>query len=239
MKTLWRTYATKIDALSLRERAMVFVSVVAVVAYALNMLLIDPSATRSKALSTKMAQQQSEMQALLVKIAAMEKQRAGTDAGNLARRDDVKRQIVAIDGQVKDMQHNLVAAQNMKAVLQEVLARNSRVQLVAMQTLPVTPLVEKREKTDKPDASAGVGKPPDRQDKQDKPAANDGSVFKHGVQITVQGSYTDLHDYLAHLEKLPWRMFWSRASLNAGDYPRLTLTVTVYTLSLDKAWLEV
>ena len=179
MKTLWRTYAAKIDALSLRERAMVFVSVVAVVAYALNMLLIDPSATRSKALSTKMAQQQSEMQALLVKIAAMEKQRAGTDAGNLARRDDVKRQIVAIDGQVKDMQHNLVAAQNMKAVLQEVLARNSRVQLVAMQTLPVTPLVEKREKTDKPDASAGVGKPPDRQDKQDK----GGDLYRRGMYV--------------------------------------------------------
>jgi MSHA biogenesis protein MshJ len=34
-------------------------------------------------------------------------------------------------------------------------------------------------------------------------------------------------------------MFWSRASLNAEDYPRLTLTVTIYTLSLDKAWLEV
>ena len=62
-------------------------------------------------------------------------------------------------------------------------------------------------------------------------------MFKHGIQVTVQGSYADLHDYLSRLEKINWRMFWARASLNTDDYPRLALTVTVYTLSLDKAWL--
>jgi len=40
------------------------------------------------------------------------------------------------------------------------------------------------------------------------------------------------------LEKLPWRMFWSRATLAAAEYPRVTLKVTIYTLSLDKAWLQ-
>lgn len=64
-------------------------------------------------------------------------------------------------------------------------------------------------------------------------------MFKHGVELRVAGSYADLYDYLQRLEKLPARMFWSRATLNAGDYPKVTLTVTIYTLSLDKAWLEV
>jgi MSHA biogenesis protein MshJ len=70
-------------------------------------------------------------------------------------------------------------------------------------------------------------------------APSQGGVFKHGVQITLQGSYGDMYEYLARLEKLPWHMFWSRASLSASDYPHLTLTVTIYTLSLDKAWLVV
>jgi len=57
--------------------------------------------------------------------------------------------------------------------------------------------------------------------------------------MTLQGSYADLHDYLARLEQSQWRMFWWRARLSTEDSPRLTLTVTLYTLSLDKGWLEV
>ena len=239
MNKLWRPYADKIDALSLRERAMMFAAAVVATGFAMNILLIDPPATRIKTLTARMVQQQAELQTLQLKNQTMQKQRAGLDTSNLARRDDVKRQIAGIDETLKDMQQNLVPAQKMKAVLQEVLARNARVQLIAMRTLPVTPLVEKREKTDKADSAATTGRPADAQENPDKSSASEGNVFKHGVQITVQGSYADLHDYLARLEKLPWRMFWSRASLNAEDYPRLTLTVTIYTLSLDKAWLEV
>ena len=233
MNNLWRTYADKIDALSLRERAMVFIAAVVIVVFMLNIVFIGPPLARKNALSPRMAQQQTELQALQVKIQALEKRRTDPEAANLARRDEIKRQIAGIDETLRDMQSGLVPAQRMNALLQEVLARSPRLQLVALRTLPVTPLVEKRDKAEKSDAPAPAPR------LQDKLKAGESNVFKHGVQITVQGSYADLYDYLARLEKLPWRMFWSRASLSADDYPRLTLTVTIYTLSLDKAWLEV
>ena len=234
MKDLWSKYSARIDALMLRERAMVFAAAVAIAVFIVYALFIQPVAARRQALSTRMTQQQAEMQGLQAKIQAMQKQRANPDAANQARREVIKHQIADIDETLKDMQRSLVPAQNMKAVLQEVLARNPRLHLVAMHTLPVAPLVEKSEKAEPPKVPAApAAKPPD------KPAAGESNVFKHGAEITLQGSYTDLHDYLVRLEKQPWRMFWSRASLNAADYPRLTLTVTIYTLSLDKAWLEV
>jgi MSHA biogenesis protein MshJ len=233
MNELWRRYADKIDAMSPRERAMVFAAAVVVVVFMVNAFFIDPVAMRKKALMTRLAQQQTEMQALSVKIQAIQKQRADPDAANRARRDAIKRQIAEIDETLKDMQRSLVPAQNMKAVLQEMLARNPRLQLIAMRTLPATPLVEKRDKAAKPAATAPASK------SEDKFTAGASTVFKHGAQITLQGSYADLHDYLARLEKLPWRMFWLRASLDADGYPRLMLTVTIYTLSLDKTWLEV
>ena len=231
MKEQWRKYAARMDALSLRERAMVFAAVVAVVAFMMNALFIDPLASRNKALSARMAQQQMDLKAIEGQIQVLEKKRTDPDAAIMTQRDGIKRQIAEIDESLKDMQQSLVPAQNMKAVLQEMLARNPRLQLIAMRTLPVTPLVEKRDKAEKPDAASSASR--------ETPAASEGSVFKHGVQITIQGSYADLHDYLARLERQSWRMFWSRASLNADVYPRLTLTVTIYTLSLDKAWLVV
>lgn len=233
MKEQWRKFAARIDALSLRERVMVFVSAVAVAVFMMNALFIDSLTTRNKALSARMAQQQAELHALQGRTKALMQKRADPNAANLARRDGIMRQIAAIDATLRDMQHSLIPAQNMKAVMQEVLARNPRLQLIALRTLPATPLVEVQDKAGKTDAAASALRP------QDKTAAGASSVFKHGVRITLQGSYTDLHDYLARLEKLPWRMFWSRASLNADGYPHLMLTVTIYTLSLDKAWLEV
>jgi MSHA biogenesis protein MshJ len=217
MKELWAKYEARIDALTLRERVMVFVAALAVVLFLGNALFIDPAAMRKRILLDQIARQSKELQGLQLQIADLEKKRADPDAANIGRRDNLRNEIATIDDSLKDMRSSLVPAQNMKALLQDVLARNPRLQLVAMRTLPVAPLVDRGAAADK--------------------SATGGGVFKHGIQVTVQGSYADLHDYLSRLEKINWRMFWARANLNTDDYPRLALTVTVYTLSLDKAWL--
>ena len=230
MKKQWAMIAGKVDALSLRERAMVFVAVVVVAGFAMYMLFVDPNIARNKVLSDAMAKQQIELQVLQAKTLQLTQQQANPDAALTARRDELSRQIAEIDASVATLQTGLVPAQRMNALLQDMLTRNSRLQLVAMRTLPVLPLVEKRKVADKPDAAQAPAK---------SIATEQHGVYKHGVQITVQGSYADLHDYLVGLEKLPWHMFWSRASLSGDDSPRLQLTVTIYTLSLDKAWLVV
>jgi len=48
-----------------------------------------------------------------------------------------------------------------------------------------------------------------------------------------------LLEYQARLEKLPWRMFFARTNVNSVDYPRVLMTITLYTLSLEEAWLVV
>ena len=103
----------------------------------------------------------------------------------------------------------------MAQILEKMLARTSRVQLVKLQTLPVSHLIE-REKSD-----------------------NGPNVYKHGIEMTLQGRYLDLLDYLRRMETLPWQMFWARAHMDANDYPDVRITVTVFTLSLDKHWLVV
>lgn len=227
MKDRWKKLAAKFDALVLRERIMVLAATVFVTVFVVHAIFIDPAARRRAALNSQVSQQRAALATLTPQIADLEKRIADPDAPLTARQDAIKREITQIDETLKGMQQQLVAAQNMKALLQQMLARNSRLQLVSLQSLPVEPLVEKR---GTPDAAGRV---------VETSPAPAGAVFKHGVKVTVQGSYADLYDYLARLEKLPWHMFWSRAVLDAENYPRVTLTVTIYTLSLDKAWLVV
>ena len=216
MKSEWKKYAAKIDAMSSRERIILFGGLLLVIVYIAFMVFIDPAQQRKKGLSAELEKQRAEMQVLQIQIADLAAKRGDPDAANLARRNGLREQIAGIEVSLKEM-----------------LTHQPRLQLVALKTLPVTPLVEKKEKAEKTDAANAAAPAP-----ASTPPA-ESNVFKHGVEITLQGSYADLYEYLTRVEKLQWRMFWSRASLNAEDSPRLKLTVTIYTLSLDKAWLVV
>ncbi|MBI4190031.1 MAG: type II secretion system protein M [Betaproteobacteria bacterium] len=229
MKAMWKKYADKFDAMSVRERLMVFGAAVIVAIYLVFALFIEPAQKREKLLAGQMQQQQADLKTLRQQIQMLEQRLADPDAAARTRRDGLKRQIAEIDESLKGVQKSLVPAQRMNALLHDMLARNPRLRLIGMRSLPLSTLVERRDKT--PDAGGAAA--------ADRQMLSEGNVFKHGVEVTLSGSYADLHDYLARLERLPWRMFWSRATLNAADYPRITLAVTIYTLSLDKAWLEV
>jgi MSHA biogenesis protein MshJ len=120
-----------------------------------------------------------------------------------------------LDDQMGKINRSLIPPQRMAKILEGMLARDRQVQLVSLKTLPVTTLVE-RDATD------------DR-----------ANVYKHGIVMTLQGRYLDLLTYLNALEALPWQMFWSQAQMDARDYTAVRVTVTVFTLSLDKDWLVV
>jgi MSHA biogenesis protein MshJ len=45
-------------------------------------------------------------------------------------------------------------------------------------------------------------------------------------------------NYLEQLEAMPWQLLWANAKLNVDEYPKSTLTLRLFTLSLDKKWLN-
>ena len=171
-------------------------------------------------------------------IATLEKQlrggpkQADPDAASRARAEALRQEVGALDETLKALQRELVPAERVNTLLQEMLARDTRLTLVSLRTLPAEPVAGRDAK---PPASASAAAAP----AQPKRELAQSLVYKHGVEITIQGSYANLHDYLMRLERSPWRMYWWRAHLTADEQARLTLVVTVYTLSLDKAWLQV
>ena len=231
MKQLWLKYAAKIDALALRERLIVFVALVAVVVYGMFALSVDLSQWHQKNLRAQIAKQRSEIAELQSRTEALQRKQVDPDAANRTRVDDLSRQVSEIENTLKDLQKNLVPAQRMNALLQEMLMADARPHLLSLRSLPVALLLVRPGNP----AAAGAAAP----EQAPRPDTGEANVYKHGVEMTLRGSYADLHDYLARLEQSPWRMFWWRARLSAEAHPRLTLTVTIYTLSLDKGWLEV
>jgi MSHA biogenesis protein MshJ len=64
-------------------------------------------------------------------------------------------------------------------------------------------------------------------------------IYRHGLELTVAGSYLDLLAYVRDLEALPTQLYWGALNVDASQYPKVLMKVTVYTLSLDRAWLNV
>jgi len=226
-----KSYRDRVDAMSLRERVLIFVMLAAVLVSLVMTSVIDPLSAKQKQLSQALVQSQAQTQALESQVQALaEAARHDPDAAN-------KQRLAALDAQRKNayaelanVQQGLVAPDRMTQVLRDLLNQNARLKLVSIKTLPAAPLIE-----DGKPAEPGA-KPEKAQGK--KPVASLG-LYRHGVEISVEGNYADLVAYLALLEKMPWHVYWGDVSLTAREYPNSRLTLTLYTLSLDKTWLSV
>jgi len=60
-------------------------------------------------------------------------------------------------------------------------------------------------------------------------------LYRHGVEMTITGTYFDLLQYLSDLERLPARLLWGSAELHAENYPEVRLTLQVFTLSPERS----
>lgn len=228
MKDALKKLGARFDAMKPRERLMVFIAGVAIIAGLSFVLSIDGALTRNKILTASVDKNRAELTQLQAKNAELSRALAqDPDASGRKHIDELRGQLGSYDTELRGVQQGLVPPGRMAGLLEEMLSRDSHVHLVKLRTLPVSALVEP--------ASAPLpeGQPPDKSE----PTRN--LVYKHGLELTVEGNYLELLDYQARLEKLPWRMFFARATIDSTDYPRVLMTVTLYTLSLEEAWLVV
>lgn len=233
MKRYWQIFAEKVDSLKLRERVLIFVAAAAVAGTLIGTILLEPQLSRQKIFLREVKQKEGQIAVIQVQIQSLVISRdTDPDEPLRPRIAELRQKLAAMNAALQERQKNLVPPGEMAALLEDILGKNQRLHLVSLKTLPAMSLAEERE------SKARVGAAAEIAGERGKPSKQ-GWIYKHGVEITVQGGYLDLLQYLVSLESLPRQMFWGEASLKAGEYPVATLTLTLYTLSLDKAWLSV
>jgi len=206
-------YADGIDAMTLRERAMLFGAIALVLMTVLQVFLLNPVLSRRNQLSAQIAQQEDETKAILAQIQTLVRPNVpDQDALNRDRLKSLREQMAQLDRQFEQQQKQFVAPGRMAAMLENMIGKNRKLQLMSLRSLPGTGASE---------------------------AAGARAVFRHTVELSVSGSYFDLLDYLAALERLPQQVFWDGFELNVAQYPQSVLKLTFYTLSPEKSWLTV
>lgn len=59
------------------------------------------------------------------------------------------------------------------------------------------------------------------------------------MEVRLEGSYSDLYAYLNQLEREEKKLLWGRLHFEVQQHPKATLTLLLYTLSSEKAWLAI
>jgi MSHA biogenesis protein MshJ len=229
LKRLWQQYVAKMEAASLRERVMIFAAAAVATIALLSGVLVEPELVKQRRLSLEVEQRHGDIRKVQEQLQKMElARRADPDQAMRSQLDAVRARTAQAEVKLKDEQSKFVPPERIGALLEEMLARNRRLQLVDMRTLPAAAL----------DPAAPTQKPAADKPAAPKPASA-GTIYRHGVEITLTGNYLDLLAYLRDLEKLPSQMYWGKLDLSVASYPKVQLKLSVYTMSLDLAWLIV
>ena len=212
-------YADRLDAMSLRERVLIFLAVAVVIVGIADSALFEPILRRQKANSQSIQQQEDEIRTMRTQVQVYAQARTGDSANAKRQRLEKRRaELAALDRQLAAGQSELVPPERMAKMLSEIVKRNPDVELISLRSLAATGLTQSLAPMPG-SALAGL------------------ALYRHGIEIVVSGSYLKMLNYVGQLERLPAKIMWGNMELQAGAYPVVTLKITLYTFSPEKTWL--
>ena len=233
IRALWQKWCARFIAMSRRERAMIGIAVLVGIAMVGSTVFVEPARAKTKIVRNSVEKKRNDMKNLNAQFTALQGQLAqDPDTAIKAELEGLRAKLRQISADLTKANDALVPPAEMNTMLERILARQSGLQLVSLRTLPPTSFVERPAESGAPAAAAD--KP------ADKPAekAKEFDIYRHGVEVKLVGSYPDLYGYLAQLELEQKKLLWGEVRLTVIAHPKAEMTLVVYTLSVDKAWLS-
>ena len=218
-----KRFGARIDAMTLRERTILFVSLLVALFLLADQVLFPGLRRQQTQLEQQISSQIGQLNTINEQIASIV--RGSTEDPDVLLRQrlaELNKTYAELEISSADITRGLVSPREMARLVHTLLRKNSALQLVKAENLvaEAIPLAD----TAKP-ATTGAPAGP--------------TVYRHGLRLQVKGRYADIVRYLHTLERLDWRVIWDEVRLETGQYPATTATLTLYTLSLDKAWIGV
>ena len=218
--------AAHVDERDRRERLLLALTVAVVMLVVWNALVRTPLAERRAVAVDRVAQLERE-------IASFEDSRAGIE-DRIARLEDdsgtspterVRRRLDALDDVLAERTARLVSPDQMVRALRDVVNADAEVSLVRLRNAGATPVITEPEDAEGDESASADDDIP--------------RVYRHDVELVVEGRYLAVLAYLERLEGLEWQFQWEAITVETREYPVTRATVSLSTLSLAEDWIGV
>lgn len=210
IKLQWLELLAKVDALSVRERILVFLAVVALM-YAVWDISVDRIYRKDRALLEQTLREEE----------ARQKQLSQTIEGILGnvkpdpnlelkkRLGELKSTLATLEARKDELSQSFVHPGRMVELLRGLLASGD-LRLVSLETSAAAPLlkIEAKEADDLP------------------------VLYKHEFMLDMEGGYFGLVEYLRALEQQP--LFWESIEYRVTAYPKANIRLKVYILGFER-----
>lgn len=193
-----------VDAMSIRERTLIAVVVLALLWALWDGALMRPLKAVEAAENDRLAslsQQVRDLNASIQQLAAA--QVADPDAENRHRLTELQAANREMTEALRELTIDLVDPKEMAPLLESMLTRVGTLQLVGMRTL-------------QGEAILADGAPT--------------GYYRHGLAVEVRGGYLDALRYLQALERIGLRFFWESVDIEVSQHPSSDITIVIYTL---------
>jgi MSHA biogenesis protein MshJ len=216
---------SRFNAMSLRERALISLALLALLILVWDQFLMNPLRMRRQVLSQEIEEVQKDLAMLTATIEG----RANDNPLALAmgQKKSLVESLAAVDAQLQSTSAGLIAPQRMLAALRDVLNDQQGLRLISMRNLPVVSLL------------TPAGETHTDTNKIETPPIAKSGPYVHSLELIVEGNYLDVLRYLQTVEGLPWRFYWQVLELKTTEYPINRVRIRLNTLSMDKEWLGV
>ena len=202
----------KIDALSRRERLLVMVTLLALIAAVWQVVLMEPLGRRADASRIELTSLRERITTANENLEEQILQLASRGGEQRTRIADLERRIEEINATLGNYAAELIDPAEMAHVLENILEQQANLSLVRIRNVAPQRLSASEDES-------GV------------------IFYRHGLEIELEGSYAACLDYLGEIESLPWRLYWQLLDLEVVEYPRNRIRLEVSTLSLDEEWI--
>jgi MSHA biogenesis protein MshJ len=226
MKAAFATLQARLNARTLRERAILLGAVIAVLILLADTLFIEPARRAHRQHSDNLSSAQVRLATLQAEEAGLQARLAvDPDADTRARLDVLRRESAQADARLAAAVARFIPAVEMGRVLRALLPQGGGLRLEGLHSLPATRL----------DATvSGTG-----QATADEAEVAAIQVWKRGIELRLQGDYNALLSYLRAVEQQPWLLNWDLLSVQGGQAQGATFILRLHTLSLDEEWIGV
>lgn len=240
MTSWWLSMREKIAVKTQRERLIITFLLCAVIYAIANFVIFAPIEKQKSRLDVRMSSVGVEMK----KLSAQEKVLASalTNDPNAVKKREIiqlESRVAELDKDLETLSVGLISAEKLPHALRQVLESIGSLKLLGMKTRAPArlSLQEEREQMD----ILFIESDDSDESLVDELGAenSDVGIFKHSVEVSVEGKYFDLIRYLQSLEELTWKIYWEALDYEVTRYPKAKILIEVYTLSTEEGVLGV
>lgn len=213
-----KTLNDRINSLSLRERGLLLLAILAVLFFIWDLAIMRPIDRNREAVQQQLEQVQERVDKLSESIQRMvQAQRGDPNEALRTQRRALEQENERLRERINALHGGVSTPRLAVDMLARLLADRPGLDLVELENLPPERLIRVNL-----EGSPGLG-----------------GIFVHRVRLVVETDFSGVLEYMGLIEELPEGVYWESVRLDVPDWPTNRVEMVLYTLALDDGWLGI